>query len=778
MLWILVAWLVGTIVFEVAVIGADAFDLEHKPDVDTTANSTKTPSQNLDLFKRLMKDELEYSIATTRLESLPRIEHSRLLRHSLNQIISTEQVKLAMLESMRGADKLPADFNVDPNSAATDPILAALPVTEGIVKGVYNKLNENVESSSIAERTRVMLTWNQAQKSSLPGLVRLTGHAFPPVYVSNVPDTSESKPPLQTVVAEPAASSTDKNKAIGKTASFKANRDKLKTDSIPLEPPAITVAAKIPKITTPKAQTTPRLTAPKLVSPPTQDVYIAPPVLDIATMLPVGEPIRQPDPPQPYQSAAPIQQPLETVSVPELRVAARPQFPEPAQDVMAPALPAVDEGVTLSVDSTDVRSVLELLARGYNMNIMIAPEVTGTVTANVNGLNPDQALRSVLKMCNLRAEFEDNVIYIYAADKLPAESRQLRMFPLDFAKAEVLEATIQMLLSPTGTASITSLDQKDNMKTREAIVVVDTPEAIQRVESFLHQADQPPRQVMIEARILEVELRDDMMHGVNFDALFRGDLTIGSFGLADPIGARTNPLFFAEIDGSRVKSLIDLLETTTDSKTLAAPKIMVVNGQEAKIQVGQQLGFSVATVTQTSTIQDVQFLDTGVVLSVTPTISRDNRVLLHVKPEVSDGQINPTTLLPEEETRELETSVLLNDHQGVVIGGLIQERDDTVIRKLPFLGDVKYVGKLFQRRETSRSRSEIVVALIPHIVELDQCHQPVPQDCEELNRDFQRTDMPLFYGPLQRACRPEPRLPDQVGAEQHLDANKINRMLP
>ncbi len=84
-----------------------------------------------------------------------------------------------------------------------------------------------------------------------------------------------------------------------------------------------------------------------------------------------------------------------------------------------------------------------------------------------------------------------------------------------------------------------------------------------------------------------------------------------------------------------------MLETTTDSKTLASPRVQVINGQNARIQVGQQLGFTVATVTQTSTIQDVQFLETGVVLSVTPTISRDGRILMEVKPEVSDGEINP-----------------------------------------------------------------------------------------------------------------------------------------
>ena len=218
--------------------------------------------------------------------------------------------------------------------------------------------------------------------------------------------------------------------------------------------------------------------------------------------------------------------------------------------------------------------------------------------------------------------------------------------------------------------------------------------------------------------------------------------------------------------------MIELLETTTDSKTLASPRVHVLNGQKARIQVGQQLGFTVATVTQTSTVQDVQFLETGVVLSVTPTISRDGRILMKVKPEVSDGIINPDTALPEEVTREVETSVLLDNHQGMIIGGLIQEKDETIIKKLPWLGDVKHIGKLFQSRKAVRSRTEIIVALVPHIVERHV------QDDRSLI-DYDRVTTPLLHGALHRNCRPwEPRLPDRVGEAHHMDVNTFNRKLP
>ncbi|MEM9585818.1 MAG: hypothetical protein AAGA03_00940 [Planctomycetota bacterium] len=428
--------------------------------------------------------------------------------------------------------------------------------------------------------------------------------------------------------------------------------------------------------------------------------------------------------------------------------------------------------VTLNVNDTDVRSVFEMLARGYQMNILVSPEVKGTVTANVDGLTPQQTLVGILKMCNLQAQYDEGLIFVYPADRLPDEATQLQMFPLDFARAETLEPTIQALLSPVGTAHISKLDSADNLRTSEAIVVIDLPERLAQIERYILQADQSPRQVMIEANVLEVELEDDLLHGINFDAVLGGDLSVGGFGFADVSASRTNPAFFAVANGTKVQALLDLLETTTDAKTLASPRVMVVNGQNARIQVGQQLGFTVATVTQTSTVQDVRFLDTGVVLNVTPTISRDNRILMQVKPEVSEGEINPDTLLPEEETREVETSVLLDDHCGVVIGGLIQENDRTVIRKLPWLGDVKHIGKFFQRREVNRKRTEIVITLVAHVID----HGPAS------TRDairYDQADTELFHGPLRRNCRPwEPRLPDALGSERHLDVQEVNRRLP
>jgi hypothetical protein len=126
-----------------------------------------------------------------------------------------------------------------------------------------------------------------------------------------------------------------------------------------------------------------------------------------------------------------------------------------------------------------------------------------------------------------------------------------------------------------------------------------------------------------------------------------------------------------------------------------------------------------------------------------------------VAPQVSKGEVNPVTGLPEEETTELETDIMLEDGQGMVIGGLIQETDSTVQSKVPYLGDVKGVGWLFRKSEITKQRVEIIVTLIPRIQPYDCEYQVYEQG------ELVRAGVPLFNGPLVRNYRPwDAILPD------------------
>ena len=416
--------------------------------------------------------------------------------------------------------------------------------------------------------------------------------------------------------------------------------------------------------------------------------------------------------------------------------------------------------ISLSVRDASLRQVMAALAETQGLNLVFASPADVPVTAQFDRTPLRQVIESLLASNGHTWSIQDGVIFVTSTSSSlgitpHVQGRRVAVIELDFASAADIQPAIAGLLSPIGQSYFVETNSADNRRTKEMLIVEDLSEYVDRIELHIAELDQPPRQVLIEVHLLEVDLDDDERFGVNFDALARvsgAELNISTTGLANPLAS---PAFFIESSEGDLDFLLEALINTTDAKTLAAPRILAINGQESRIQIGEQLGFRVTTTTETSTLESVDFLDVGVVLRVTPRITRDGRVLMRIAPEVSSGAVNPDTGLPEEETTELETDALLTSGQGMVIGGLIQERDELVISRVPFFSTLPYVNFLFQRRQEVKRRSELVVALVPHVLP----YEPIQHARDQ--HDFNRAFDPLTYGPLCEYPRPyEPRLPD------------------
>lgn len=408
--------------------------------------------------------------------------------------------------------------------------------------------------------------------------------------------------------------------------------------------------------------------------------------------------------------------------------------------------------VTLVVRDAPLNRVLAVLAQEMQLNIVSTNDINSLVTITLRDVPLEDALTSILAIGGYTWTSHRGIIHVTSTSAVSnlapeTQGRQLRVFPLHYALASDIEPVVRGLLSPVGKTFYTTASSADNRKTREALVVEDLPAYLDRVASFLVQADVPPRQVMIEAHVLQIDLKDENRHGVNLSYLTQLGGTKLSFELRGNANPMVGQAALFTFDGTNMDSLVELLRTTTDSKTLASPRVLVVNGQEARIQIGAQLGFRVTTTTQTSTLQSVNFLDVGVVLRVTPRISPSGDVMMHVKPEVSSGSVNPTSGLPEEETTEVETDILLHNGQGVVIGGLIQEKASDTQNKLPLLGDLPLLGRLFQHRQNDKDRSEIIIALVPRVVPFD------PHYDSQNESDYYRATSPILDCRIHRLPR-------------------------
>lgn len=465
-------------------------------------------------------------------------------------------------------------------------------------------------------------------------------------------------------------------------------------------------------------------------------------------------------PPGSWPQRGQLPSPLPTYSGKTLQLPLRSSLPPDAVRV-----DAQNGLVSIVARDAPLNEVLGALAQQEGVNVITAEDITARVSVTLHHVPFDQALTHILSVAGYTWVRQDDILIITsvtARNKFSpyAQGREVRVFPLDYVSATDIDLVIKGLLSPAGQSFVTQGTDSDNRKTRDLVVVEDLPVYLDRIDQYVQQVDQPPRQVLIEVHVLSVELTDDLKYGINLEYLNKiagPSVTLRTQGLADlaSFSKGTSPAFFFNLAASDLKVLLEALETSTDAKTLATPKVLALNGQKARIQVGEQLGYRVTTTTQTSTLENVEFLDVGVVLIVTPRISRDGSVLMQVKPKVSKGQINPVTTLPEEKTTEVETSLMLPDGQGMLIGGLIQEGDSETQNKIPVLGDLWLVGRLFQNREVNRKRTEIIIALIPHVVPYQPCRQQA--ECEQ----FRRATTPLLYGPLLPVPRPsEPKLPD------------------
>lgn len=447
----------------------------------------------------------------------------------------------------------------------------------------------------------------------------------------------------------------------------------------------------------------------------------------------------------------------------------KPVLIPPASQVPADRVEIHQSGdrVSLSVRELPLNRLLMLMAQQLGVNIVCADNLTSPVSVTLEKVTLEDAMTAVCSAAGACWAVNNGIVHVSSVNgtsKLPAEiqGRQVRVFRLDYVAAKDVETAIKPMLSPVGQSFVTETKLQDNRRTQEVVTVQDLPSYLRPIEQCITELDRAPRQVLIEAHILDVDLKNELKHGVDFKNLFahlaQANLQSGAIpevmqdvSLANPAGA-----FLFTFNGSHFNIIVQALRTQSDARTLASPKVLVLNGQEARLQVGDQLGYYVRTTTETSTMQSVNFLDVGTILKVTPRITADNQILMHVKPEVSGGFVSEAGL-PNSNTTQVETDVILPDGRGMVLGGLIREEDTEEQQKVPMLGDLWLVGRIFQHRRVVRERREIIICLLPRIVP----EQPVCDSRHE--SEVMRSQTPLLTEDLQRYPRPrESILPDAV----------------
>lgn len=438
---------------------------------------------------------------------------------------------------------------------------------------------------------------------------------------------------------------------------------------------------------------------------------------------------------------------------------------------------AVDEFdlVDLHVNNEDLGQVLRLLSMQSRRNVISSREVNASITADLYGVTFYEALDAILHVNGFGYREQGNFIYVYTLDELEqiaSASRQqmTRVIELNYLNAvdaarfaAPLLSEVGVITTPNESADFLIPDDapvgKDTYANTARMVIHDFEENIDEIAGLVRTLDTRPTQVLVEATILQAQINEENAFGVDFSLI--GDLEFTEFlnplaAANNLIGGRGNslingveqPTSFPGADGesralttsvgnvsgkaSLKAGIIDedvavflrVLDEVTDVTVISNPKVLTLNRQAARVLVGTRVGFLNTTTTQTATTQTVEFLDTGTQLHIRPFVSSDSLIRLEVKPQVSSAslresvtQTGQAVTIPDEDTTELVTNLLVRDGQTVVLGGLFTESTSYTRRQVPFLGDIPLIGAAFKGQDDAIVRNEIIFMITPSVVD-------------------------------------------------------------
>ncbi len=483
----------------------------------------------------------------------------------------------------------------------------------------------------------------------------------------------------------------------------------------------------------------------------------------------------------------------------------------------------MEQRISLDLRGIEVTDALKYLAERGGLNIVVSKNVAGRVTLLLSDVPIKDFFDIILRSNDLAYDEKEGVYYIMAEaeyrtlyGKRFSDMRKVKVFRLEYAIPEKAFNLIDMLKSDIGRVlidedsgtvvimdtpanireverALNTLEQRSCIRVfdlkyakakeieeqlkaqldvkkvgfikadlRSNQVTVQTfPERMQDVERIIQALDRKTRQVFIDARIVKIDLSDQMESGLEWEGLFRDLVTytgattfLGSHAYAPlyrsvapagtigesfidqyteiehstrpPVGSKTvgsEKLYFGLVEKGNIEAVFKFLQTLGHTKILSHPRITVTEGQEATIHVGKTLKYVITTTTTgqttTTTAEEVKEEDVGIILAVTPTINADGFVTMKVKPEVKsvvDYLTTPSGAeIPIIDKSTAETTVMVRDGATIIIGGLRKDESVMTCKKVPFLGDIPLLGNLFKSQTRTNTQTEIVVLITPTI---------------------------------------------------------------
>jgi len=419
------------------------------------------------------------------------------------------------------------------------------------------------------------------------------------------------------------------------------------------------------------------------------------------------------------------------------------------------------EKLSLNFQNIEVRAVLQLLADFTGMNLVTSDTVSGNVTLRLKNVPWDQALDIILKTKGLAMRQNGNLMLIAPAAEIAAREKQeleakkqlVELEPLyseivevNFAKASELETILTSDTGSDASAGVTgfisdrgsvTVDERTN-----SLLIRDTADQLVQIRKLIEKLDIPVRQVLIESRIVIANNDFTKELGVRFGAsklkdasndfsvnaatsgslngttqLFNGetleqaDRLNVDLPVANPAGSIALALAKLPL-GAILELELSAMQAEGKGEIVSSPRVVTSNQQKATIKQGTEVPYQEAS---SSGATSVSFKEAVLKLDVTPQITPDDHIVMDL--EISKDEVGEVFLgVPSIDKREVKTQVLVENGETVVLGGIYEQRTTTGSTRVPFFGDLPYVGFLFKTNTKEDKKRELLVFITPKII--------------------------------------------------------------